>query len=80
MGSLTPLFCMNDKFENNYSVSIRIGNSVEYLSLDAFAALCDKFLLQEILDLFASSPLSTVIYSGYRNQVKFTLQLYPKEN
>ena len=63
-----------------YIISIRIGNSVEYLPLDTFAAFCDKFLFDEICDLLAQSPLSAVIYSGFRNKTKFVLQIYPKSN
>lgn len=72
---------MNENIDLSlYTISIRIGNSVEYLSLDTFTTFCDKFLFEEICDLLAQSPLSTVIYSGFRNKVKFVLQIYHKEN
>lgn len=71
---------MNENFNlSNHTVSIRIGDSVKFLDLDVFTALCDKFLYEELIDIIAQSPTDKVIYSGVRNKIRFVLQIYPKE-
>lgn len=75
-----PFFlAMNEKINlSNYTVSVRIGDSVQFINLDVLAALCDKFLFEELTDIIAQSPTNTVIYSAVRNKTKFILQINPK--
>ena len=70
---------MNEKINfSNYSVAIRIGDVIKSIDLDIFTTFCDRFLFEEINDLVAQSPVSTLIYSGVRNKTRFSLQITPK--
>lgn len=64
---------------SRYSVCVRIGYDIQYINMDVFAVLCDKFLLEELCDCVAQSPAGTIIYTGFRNKTKFVITINPKE-
>lgn len=71
---------MNENINlSNYSVSIRINNNIEHLTMDTFAVICDRFLFEELLDFIAQSPVGTIVYSGYRNKSRYFIHINPKE-
>lgn len=73
---------MDEKFEipslSDYTVSVRVGNDVKYLTMDILAAISDKFLYEELCDTVAQSPFSLIVYSGVRNKTRFTIYISPK--
>ena len=48
--------------------------------MDIFAALVDRFLYEELVDILAQSPTHRIIYSGVRNKIRFVLQIGPKSD
>ena len=62
-----------------YSVRVCVGNCCQFVNMDIFAVLCDKFLFEELCDFVAQSPVSTIIYTGFRNKTKYTIEVNPKE-
>lgn len=65
---------------SNYCITIRVGFDFQYIDLDVFAAICDRFLYQELIDLLAQSPTNEIFYSSIRNKVKFVIHVRPKED
>ena len=63
---------------SRYSVCVRIGYDIQYINMDVFAVLCDKFLFKELCDCIAQSSFGTVIYKGFRNKTKFIITINPK--
>lgn len=58
---------------SNYSIEVFINDTIEPLTLDVFAVMCDRYVYKKIVDYITRFSPSSYVYTFYNNKIEATL-------